>query len=602
MRRLWSAAVLALSFVLLTPGAALAARPPGITHGLDFLHAKQRATGGFSQSAAAADACATPWAILAIVAGGESPSQWKSGGKSPIAFLQSLDLETVALASQPYNPPAYYAKCILAYRAAGQLDKIYNAGTGHLDLITKMNAYNGALDGDGHYSPQTSGSRNLYSISTTGWAILALKAAGESGSAMTHAVAWLQTRQYADGGFATQPGLEATDENTEDTALAVLALHAGAGSATVVDDALAYLTARQLANAGFQYTKNDDHAYAESTSWAIQARMAADGNLAGWTKGSATPLTFLRSLQKGSGAYQHRKGVPTNALSTTAVSLIGYSQNFLPVLPVSSPKPPKWLPAFTTFAPGGGALFHTRSVTVVATYHDTHREGETGTGINPKAIRITVDGKGKTGAASVFSYKLVLKLTNLSNGQHTVSIKIVDQAGNSKTVTHKFTVHVNTPAPPPTTPPPTTPPATTPPATHLPPTTSQPPTTITPPTTILPSSPNPYQTNPYFTGSPLSTTSGYPWQSGSPSPSTSGSPVPGGTSGGGGWGPTLLGIVLVSLVPIGATASYLARRRMSGKLDGAAHGKVLAGGGSAWQRLFGRKGGGAAGGTTAASE
>ena len=90
--------------------------------------------------------------------------------------------------------------------------------------------------------------------------------------------------------------------------------------------------------------------------------------------------------------------------------------------------------------------------------------------------------------------------------------------------------------------------------------------------------------------SPYPTDSAYPWQSGSPSPSTSGSPVPGGTSGGGGWGPTVLGIVLVSLVPIGATASYFARRRTSGRLGGAAHGKVLAGGGSAWQRFRGRFG------------
>ena len=582
MRRLWPATVLAVCVVLLTPGAALAARPSAITHGLDFLHAKQRSAGGFSQSSANADPYATPWAILAIAAGSEAPVQWKSGGKSPIAFMQSLNLEAVALASQPFNPPAFYAKCILAYRAAGRLDLVYNAGTGHLDLVAKMNAYNGPLDGDGHYSPQTSGSRMLYSISTTGWAILALKAAGESGSAMGNAVDWLETKPYADGGFAPQPGLETADENTEDTALAVLALHAGAGSTAVINNALDYLTARQLANAGFQYTKGDSHAYAESTSWAIQAKMAADGDLAGWTKGSATPLTFLKSLQLKSGAFQHRKGVSSNALLTTAVSLIGYSQKFLPVYRVSDPFKPRWQPIFRSFAPASGAVFHTRSVTVTATY----RDNEGGTGISVGAIGVTVDGKSKTGPAVIGSSKLTLKLTNLTSGQHTVTIKIADRAGNSKTSTHTFTVHVSTPGPLPTSPPPTSPPPTSPP----PPTTpaashTQPPTTLTPPATSTTYSPGPYPTD-----------SASPWLSPSPSPSTSGSPVPGGTSGGGGWGPTLLGAALVALVPIGALASYAARRRLDGRLAGASRGKVLAGGGSALQRLRNRFGGG----TTAA--
>ena len=575
MRRLWPAIMLAVCVVLLTPGAAFAARPSPIMHGLDFLHAKQRTSGGFSQSSATADPYATPWAILAIAAGSEAPAQWKKGGKSPVAFMQSLDLEAKAQASQPFNPPVFYAKCILAYRAAGRLDLVYNAGTGHLDLVAKMNAYNGPLDGDGHYSPQTSGSRSLYSISTTGWAILALKAAGESGSAMGDAVDWLETKQYADGGFATQPGLETGDENTEDTALAVLALHAGAGSTAVIDDALAYLTARQLANAGFQYTKGDSHAYAESTSWAIQAKIAADGTLDGWTKGSATPLTFLKSLQLKSGAFQHRRGVSTNALSTTAVSLVGYSQKFLPVYRVSDPFKPRWQPFFKSFAPASGAVFHTRSVTVTATY----RDNEGGTGISTGAIRVTVDGTSKTRPAVIGSSKLTLKLTNLTSSQHTVSIKIADRAGNTRTSTHKFTVKVSTPTPPPTTPPPTsTPPPTTirPPATTIKP----PPTTILPPTTMSPTT----------TYSPGPTDTGNPWLSPSPSPSTSGSPVPGGTSGDGGWGPTILGIVLVSLVPIGAASSYLARRRASGRLDGAAHGKMLAGGGSAWQRFRGRFG------------
>ena len=54
----------------------------------------------------------------------------------------------------------------------------------------------------------------------------------------------------------------------------------------------------------------------------------------------------------------------------------------------------------------------------------------------------------------------------------------------------------------------------------------------------------------------------------------------------------MLGILLVALVPIGAVASYIARQRLDARSAEPREGKLLAGGGSAWQQLKGKFSGG----------
>ncbi len=73
------------------------------------------------------------------------------------------------------------------------------------------------------------------------------------------------------------------------------------------------------------------------------------------------------------------------------------------------------------------------------------------------------------------------------------------------------------------------------------------------------------------------------------SPSPSGSP--GAASGGdSGSAAGFLGGTLLAMLPIGAAISYLALRHREQALSAAGEGKVLSGGGSAWDRLKGALG------------
>jgi hypothetical protein len=130
---------LLLAFVVFAVCAAAAQASPQ-TRALDYLHAKQFSSGGFG-SGSAADVQITPWAIMAISAAGEGPqkSQWTRGGKDPIDYLQGLDLEaTAGSSSDVVNRPAFYAKVMLAYIAAGRLDLIWSAGAKGISLPDKL--------------------------------------------------------------------------------------------------------------------------------------------------------------------------------------------------------------------------------------------------------------------------------------------------------------------------------------------------------------------------------------------------------------------------------------------------------------------------------
>ena len=590
-------AIVTLALCALTPGALLVAAPPAsaavdkeISWALDFLYARQRADGGFSLSGTTGSAFETPYAMYAVTAGDQALSKWKAGGKTPVAYLQSLDLEATALATSPRNPPVFYAKCILAYRAAGRRDLIYYAGNKGIDLVTKMNAYRNASLG--YYASQAGGG-GLYEISTTAWAMLALSAANETDDGkITDAAQWLRTVDAA-GGYPVEPG---EPEEVDATAIAILALRAAddvsssAANTARIASALAFVKGCQKTSGGFTDRPGGDTANTAATGWAVQAIRAAGespGDVTTGAAGAKTPLEFLRNAQLASGAFGLTLASGRTTLATTSLGTIGLrSGAYLPVKGDGNPASPNFRPYFVknSVKPANGAVFTTSTVTVAAAYADTAR----GTGIKISAIRVTVDGTNKTKPASISKSRLSLKLVNLSSGTHSVVIRIADKAGNARSTTRSFTVRVATPSTPTPTPTQTYRPPTTP--TYRPPTTTTPPTVITPtPTPPYSGSPDPYDTlSPYPYDSVYPYDDGYPYSS-SPSPSGSSAlGAPGEGGGTGSWPMTALAILLVTLVPIGALASYIRRQRLAASLGAAPQGKVLPGGGSAWQRLKGR--------------
>ena len=143
-----------------------------VTRGLDYFHAHQGDDAGFSTPSN------TAWAVLGAVASGErmGSSAWTKKGKNPFDYLQSVNHETAAGSATVDNAPVYYARMIMAYVAVGRRDRVFVAGTPHIDLLAKLYTYQDMTDGSstkGSFSPSSS-TRNFDAVHTTSWAILSM--------------------------------------------------------------------------------------------------------------------------------------------------------------------------------------------------------------------------------------------------------------------------------------------------------------------------------------------------------------------------------------------------------------------------------------------
>ncbi len=548
---------LAVTVMLLVPAAASAARLAHVTRGLDYLHARQSASGGFE------DPFYTPWCILAIRAAQESVTAdaWTIDGKDPFTYMNGLNHPAVAASGTVSNIPSYYSKTILAYVAAGKRDRIYAAGSPPVDLLSKLYEYR---HDDGHFSLAAS-NPDAAAVNTTIWAILAMNAAGVTGDRVDTAVAWL--RAQPAGGVSAD--------------------------ADVIQNALGFLRGAQRADGGFPNFLTDGYTYAESTAWAIQAISAVGQDPASWTVGDNNPVKALKALQPvpGPGYFEHRSGKVASPLLTTPQAIIALSgatvgdgvNTSFDVFPRKLPStvtPMVFKPQVSDIRPAADAKLTSSTVTFSASYVD----GAGGTGIAAGGVRIFVDGVERTKAATVTSSSIVLKLTGVPNGTHRWELRVADRSGNVTQRIRSFTVSVYTPSVTPTYTP-----------TYRPPSSSgtYTPTTRPTPTTTLYPSPTPSTTaspGADLTGVPYGdAVTGTPVTAGSPSPgpsTVSASPL-GGESGG---GAGVIGGLLLVALPVGAALSYLGMRRHAAQMALAGTGKTLAGGGTPWQRFSTRLG------------
>jgi hypothetical protein len=315
--------VAALAAIVQAAGAA-GARAASVPRALSYLHAHQTKAGGFSGSRQL-QAWVTPWCVLAIRAAGQSPASWhKSGGKSPIQYLQSVDLQAVATGntSQAGNAANYYSLLITAYKAAGQTSLITTAGSKHVNLVAQLLAYQKS---DGRFSA------NSADVNTTAWAIMALRASGSATAARARAVAWLQKQASGNGGFSYKQG---GSPDADDTAAVVQALRAGGVSSTsaVIRHALLFLRSQQLSNGGMAYAFGAS-ATAESTAWTVQAVVATGGNPAGssWKKGGHTLTGYLNGMQASSGAFYHAGRLLATPLLTTSQAIVALKRRPYPL-------------------------------------------------------------------------------------------------------------------------------------------------------------------------------------------------------------------------------------------------------------------------------
>jgi hypothetical protein len=586
-RKIWLgvaiAALVAVSFAasVVATRRAKEERPQHVTRGLDYFHARQGDDGGFATSSS------TAWVVLGAVASGErmGSSAWARKGKNPFDYLQATNHESAATGAAVDNAPVYYARMIMAYVAMGQRERVFIAGTPHVDLLAKLYTYQDMTEGSptkGSFSPSSS-TRTFDAVHTTSWAVLSMYNFNvTTGDRFTLAATWLATQQLAGGGFAAEAGKSADCLNT---ALAIQALTVGPGGLSW-DAAAArqFLKDHQNADGGFPHSPGG-RTNAEATAAAIQAILALGEHPddAFWRVGADTPIHALGALQRTTGAYRLTSRESLRPLDVTGWAVTALRRKSFAGFPRNIGQAEvafRFRPVFKTVSPKNGAKFKTTRVVLIrATYTDFAPKG---TGINPAASRLYVDGDNKSRPADIGKYGLRLLLKGVPNGDHTFKIELRDHAGNVRVTEHTFTVAVPTPTSAPTARP-----------TYNPGPVNPPVYPTTPATT--PATAEPYPT-PTTTPTPYETVTPYPYDSPSPtaSPLVSGSPVPspstsaspaGSGAGGGGGAAGFVGGTLLAMLPIGAVVSYLLLQRREELLGSASQGTVLPGGGSPWERF-----------------
>ncbi len=244
------------------------------------------------------------WTAMALAASGE----------------QSTDASSLQTFSG--SSATDYAKRILALTALGKNPVAYTGA----DLVAglKAMAQGGQLG-------------NASWLNDDAWGILALRSAGApaNDAVVREAAQFLTANQNADGGWSWGVGY---DSDTNDTAAVLMALsEAGyASSHPAMTSAVAYLATQQNPDAGFAYQlpcawPACDASDSASTSWVISALGKLGLDASSWTKGAATPFTFLQTLQTGDGSFKWQAGDPSGSPAMTAYAVVALTGKSYPV-------------------------------------------------------------------------------------------------------------------------------------------------------------------------------------------------------------------------------------------------------------------------------
>jgi len=311
-------AVFRLAFAIAVPVAMVGAGTPGIAS----------AAGPTLPQSAAADAGAL-WLSSQFTSAGYIPvspgslqPNFGDTAEAVLAFETTrseapLEAQAITYLSKHVNAyvrvgghdaPGQLSTLILADVGAGKNPRSF-AGT---NLVSRLEA-----------TMRTSGTQaGLFGVQPPtydgayrqGLALVALAAAGVSGSTVAPAVAWLESQECSSGGwkaFRSDPARNCppvdpatySGPDTNSTALAVEGL-AAQGVATS-DRTITWLANEQTAEGGWPYQKGDAFD-ANSTAVVIQALIAAgvSPTAARFDKGSQDVVAALLSLQVSSGPGQ----------------------------------------------------------------------------------------------------------------------------------------------------------------------------------------------------------------------------------------------------------------------------------------------------------
>ena len=168
-------------------------------------------------------------------------------------------------------------------------------------------------------------------MNLTAFGVLALRAAGarRDDRALRRAATALERRQNADGGFNfAGRGISGIDDTA--AVIQALAVVRGAGARSV-RRAAAFLGRRQNVDGGYPLQPGQ-RSNAQSTAYAVQGLIAAGRSADRQrTRGSRSPLAYLRSLQAPDGSIRYSRTSAQTPVWVTAQALAALARRPLPL-------------------------------------------------------------------------------------------------------------------------------------------------------------------------------------------------------------------------------------------------------------------------------
>jgi uncharacterized membrane protein len=296
------AALLLLGSAL--PGERADAAGGGPSAGVAWLRAAQNDDGGFGFAPGEESSPAmTGWAVLGLESAGINPRDLDHGGATPISYLAGNVGEITTTGD--------LERTILVLRGAGIDPRRFQ---GH-DLVSRLLVRRGK---DGSWGGQ---------VNQTAFGILALRAAGASGTARS--AGWLRDHQNSDGGWGFATGV-ASDA---DTTGAVLQGLAASGNSVGIRRGASYLRSVQRPGGGFPLSGGVVNA--QSTAYAIQGLVAAGVSASSVRESGHSPLDYLASVQARDGHYRYSTSSDQTPVWVTGQALLGANGAAFPLAPVS---------------------------------------------------------------------------------------------------------------------------------------------------------------------------------------------------------------------------------------------------------------------------
>ncbi|MGD6805776.1 MAG: prenyltransferase/squalene oxidase repeat-containing protein [Candidatus Bathyarchaeia archaeon] len=299
-----------------------------VSRALEYLKTQIDADGSFMSG----DLTMTQWTILAIVAAGKDPSDWRgsSGKSTEIWFLNQAE-EVYTTGQNSDRPVGPWATYVLAALACGLNPRNLNGYDFVTAIMNQSNAA-GVLETDAGY------------LNYNWWGVMALITTGvpANNSVIQGSIAYIEKCQNLNGGWSYATAGAA---DPDDTGAALMALSAAGvpSDSPCITKALEYLHSVQDSDGGFKFQGYDTNS--ASDAWVIMGLMSVGQDPTQWTKtdGGKSVVDHLLSLQFYNGAFYWYGNTMNAPVWMTDYAIIALSNKTfytcLPSLDTSTPSP-----------------------------------------------------------------------------------------------------------------------------------------------------------------------------------------------------------------------------------------------------------------------